>query len=88
MKIESLWKVSYETYNGLSVGDSFIRLTTGYRRSDVVRFARKHWTSSWFIYKYFISGVTIRIFPLIYFTEEITHGRIHQRQNGHLLDTR
>ena len=66
--------------------DSFIRLTTGNRRSDVVRFARKNiGPTLGLLTSIFISGVTILHLPidLLHF-EEITHGRVHQRQMEYL----
>ena len=66
--------------------DSFIRLTTGYRRSDVVRFARKNiGPTLGVLTSILISGVTILNLPidLLHF-EEITHGRVHQRQMEYL----
>ena len=66
--------------------DSFIRLTTGNRRSDVVRFARKNiGPTLGLLTSILISGVTILYLPidLLHF-EEITHGRVHQRQMEYL----
>ena len=66
--------------------DTFIRLTTGNRRSDVVRFARKNiGPTLGLLTSILISGVTILNLPidLLHF-EEITHGRIHQRQMEYL----
>ena len=67
-------------------GDSFIRLTTGNRRSDVIRFAGKNiGPTLGLLTSILISGVTILNLPidLLHF-EEITHGRIHQRQMEYL----
>ena len=64
----------------------FIRLTTGNRRSDVVRFARKNIGPTLGLFtSILISGVTILYLPIdLLHIEEITHGRIHQRQMEYL----
>ena len=67
-------------------GDSVIRLTTGDCRSDVIRFARKNiGPTLGLLPSILIGGVTILNLPidLLHF-EEITHGRIHQRQMEYL----
>ncbi len=65
--------------------DSFIRLTTGYRRSDVVRFARRTMDQLLVLFtrSILISGVTILNLPidLLHF-EEITHGANSPTPNG------
>ena len=51
--------------------DSFIRLTTGNRRSDVVRFARKTLDQLLVYSQVFLSvALPFSIFPLIYFTSK------------------
>ena len=67
-------------------GDSVIRLTTGDCRSDVIRFARNYIGATLGILTSIpISGVTILHLPIdLLHVEEITHGRIHQRQMEYL----
>ena len=67
-------------------GNSFIRLTTGYRRSYVIRFARNYiGPTLGLLTSIYISGVTILHLPIdLLHVEEITHGRVHQRQMEYL----
>ena len=67
-------------------GNSFIRLTTGYRRSDVIRFARNYiGPTLGLLTSILISGVTILKLPIdLLHVEEISHGRVHQRQMEYL----
>ena len=71
---------------GDSSGDSFIRLTAGDCRSDVIRFTRKNLGPTLGILTSIpISDVSILHLPIdLLHVEEITYGRIHQHQMEYL----